>query len=152
MLGRAPDYSDGNKAYCLFTARMLLSSFNCKLSSVVCLCGRRVACIAMEKTKQEQQASCTWFGKKKKQYKDKYLAKHNAGTKCTITHISVFIYMHVHTKQQAADISVCMHASALFFFLFFSTLCVSVYAHTFLSDCLCRGNFYVTRSCNIHLK
>lgn len=42
---------------------------------------RRVACIAMEKTKQEQQASCTWFGKKKKQYKDKYLAKHNAGMK-----------------------------------------------------------------------
>uniref|UniRef100_A0A8C9EN72 Calcium/calmodulin dependent serine protein kinase n=1 Tax=Pavo cristatus TaxID=9049 RepID=A0A8C9EN72_PAVCR len=41
----------------------------------------RVACIAMEKTKQEQQASCTWFGKKKKQYKDKYLAKHNAGRK-----------------------------------------------------------------------
>ncbi|TSK62528.1 Peripheral plasma membrane protein CASK [Bagarius yarrelli] len=39
----------------------------------------RVACLAMEKTKQEQQASCTWFGKKKKQYKDKYLAKHNAG-------------------------------------------------------------------------
>lgn len=38
----------------------------------------RVACIAMEKTKQDQQASCTWFGKKKKQYKDKYLAKHNA--------------------------------------------------------------------------
>ncbi|XP_059415549.1 peripheral plasma membrane protein CASK-like isoform X5 [Carassius carassius] len=38
----------------------------------------RVACIAMEKTKQEQQASCTWFGKKKKQYKDKYIAKHNA--------------------------------------------------------------------------
>ncbi|XP_035378664.1 peripheral plasma membrane protein CASK isoform X15 [Electrophorus electricus] len=38
----------------------------------------RVACIAMEKTKQEQQASCTWFGKKKKQYKDKYLAKHSA--------------------------------------------------------------------------
>ncbi|KAM9449237.1 peripheral plasma membrane protein CASK-like isoform 17-T17 [Salvelinus alpinus] len=38
----------------------------------------RVACIAMENTKQEQQASCTWFGKKKKQYKDKYLAKHNA--------------------------------------------------------------------------
>jgi len=35
----------------------------------------------MEKTKQEQQASCTWFGKKKKQYKDKYLAKHNAGMK-----------------------------------------------------------------------
>ncbi|RXN01884.1 Peripheral plasma membrane protein CASK [Acipenser ruthenus] len=35
-------------------------------------------CESMEKTKQEQQASCTWFGKKKKQYKDKYLAKHNA--------------------------------------------------------------------------
>lgn len=129
--------------YCLFTARMLLSSFNCKLSSVVCLCGRRVACIAMEKTKQEQQASCTWFGKKKKQYKDKYLAKHNAGTQCTITHISVFIYMHVHTKQQAAD---CLHACICFFFPH------PVCAHTFLSDCLCRGNLYVTRSCNIHLK
>uniref|UniRef100_UPI00358EBB53 peripheral plasma membrane protein CASK isoform X3 n=1 Tax=Myxine glutinosa TaxID=7769 RepID=UPI00358EBB53 len=38
----------------------------------------RVACLAMERAKQEQQASCTWFGKKKKQYKDKYLAKHNA--------------------------------------------------------------------------
>lgn len=45
---------------------------------------RRVACIAMEKTKQEQQASCTWFGKKKKQYKDKYLAKHNAGEQSNI--------------------------------------------------------------------
>ena len=52
----------------------------------VCFCVRRVACIAMEKTKQEQQASCTWFGKKKKQYKDKYLAKHNAGTPCTHPH------------------------------------------------------------------
>ena len=52
----------------------------------VCVCVRRVACIAMEKTKQEQQASCTWFGKKKKQYKDKYLAKHNAGTPCTHPH------------------------------------------------------------------
>lgn len=51
------------------------------LSFVLSLCTRRVACIAMEKTKQEQQASCTWFGKKKKQYKDKYLAKHNAGRK-----------------------------------------------------------------------
>lgn len=38
----------------------------------------------MEKTKQEQQASCTWFGKKKKQYKDKYLAKHNAGTSANV--------------------------------------------------------------------
>lgn len=47
---------------------------------------RRVACIAMEKTKQEQQASCTWFGKKKKQYKDKYLAKHNAGNEQRTVH------------------------------------------------------------------
>ncbi|XP_078612274.1 peripheral plasma membrane protein CASK-like isoform X25 [Branchiostoma floridae x Branchiostoma japonicum] len=39
----------------------------------------RVACLAMEKAKKESQASCTWFGKvRKKQYKDKYLAKHNA--------------------------------------------------------------------------
>lgn len=50
-----------------------------RLSLSLSLSARRVACIAMEKTKQEQQASCTWFGKKKKQYKDKYLAKHNAG-------------------------------------------------------------------------
>lgn len=125
MLGRAPDYSDGNMAYCLFTTRMLLFSFNCKLSSVVCLCGRRVACIAMEKTKQEQQASCTWFGKKKKQYKDKYLAKHNAGTQCTITHISVFIYMHVHTKQQAAD---CLHACMHLLF-FPPCVCACVCTH-----------------------
>lgn len=51
-----------------------------------CVAFRRVACIAMEKTKQEQQASCTWFGKKKKQYKDKYLAKHNAGKPTSHTH------------------------------------------------------------------
>ena len=57
----------------------------------VCVCGRRVACIAMEKTKQEQQASCTWFGKKKKQYKDKYLAKHNAGTRAQA-------HTHAHTN------------------------------------------------------
>ncbi|XP_024945961.1 peripheral plasma membrane protein CASK isoform X4 [Cephus cinctus] len=56
----------------------------------------RTACIAMEKTKQEQDAegeggcsshtegcdgstvNCSIFGRKKKQYKDKYLAKHNA--------------------------------------------------------------------------
>lgn len=42
----------------------------------------------MEKTKQEQQASCTWFGKKKKQYKDKYLAKHNAGKSKTFQHLN----------------------------------------------------------------
>lgn len=65
----------------------------------LCICGRRVACIAMEKTKQEQQASCTWFGKKKKQYKDKYLAKHNAGTPS----IQMHNVMHVNTKQHAAD-------------------------------------------------
>lgn len=64
----------------------------------LCICGRRVACIAMEKTKQEQQASCTWFGKKKKQYKDKYLAKHNAGTPS----IQMHNVTHVHTKQRAA--------------------------------------------------
>lgn len=44
----------------------------------------------MEKTKQEQQASCTWFGKKKKQYKDKYLAKHNAGN-VSIPFLSILI-------------------------------------------------------------
>ncbi|XP_046415530.1 peripheral plasma membrane protein CASK isoform X3 [Neodiprion pinetum] len=56
----------------------------------------RTACVAMEKTKQEQEAegeggcsshaegcdgstvNCSIFGRKKKQYKDKYLAKHNA--------------------------------------------------------------------------
>ncbi|XP_045461398.1 peripheral plasma membrane protein CASK isoform X2 [Harmonia axyridis] len=37
----------------------------------------RAACAAMEKTKQEQ-VNCSIFGRKKKQYKDKYLAKHNA--------------------------------------------------------------------------
>lgn len=135
MLGRAPDYSDGNMAYCLFTTRMLLFSFNCKLSSVVCLCGRRVACIAMEKTKQEQQASCTWFGKKKKQYKDKYLAKHNAGTQCTITHISVFIYLYACAhKATSCRLFACMHASA-----FFSTLCVRLCVHTLFSQTVCAG-------------
>ncbi|GLV44213.1 CASK [Carabus blaptoides fortunei] len=37
----------------------------------------RTACVAMEKTKQEQ-VNCSIFGRKKKQCKDKYLAKHNA--------------------------------------------------------------------------
>ncbi|XP_044737251.1 peripheral plasma membrane protein CASK isoform X2 [Chrysoperla carnea] len=37
----------------------------------------RTACMAMEKSKQEQ-VNCSIFGRKKKQYKDKYLAKHNA--------------------------------------------------------------------------
>ncbi|XP_076260581.1 peripheral plasma membrane protein CASK isoform X3 [Rhynchophorus ferrugineus] len=37
----------------------------------------RAACAAMEKSKQEQ-VNCSIFGRKKKQYKDKYLAKHNA--------------------------------------------------------------------------
>ncbi|XP_043482826.1 peripheral plasma membrane protein CASK isoform X6 [Leptopilina heterotoma] len=37
----------------------------------------RIACLAMEKNKQEQ-VNCSIFGRKKKQYKDKYLAKHNA--------------------------------------------------------------------------
>ncbi|XP_016309155.1 peripheral plasma membrane protein CASK-like [Sinocyclocheilus anshuiensis] len=60
----------------------------------------RVACIAMEKTKQEQQASCTWFGKKKKQYKDKYLAKHNAGNEQRTVHhdiIRIITLTHTHT-------------------------------------------------------
>ncbi|MEQ2310447.1 hypothetical protein AMECASPLE_008961, partial [Ameca splendens] len=63
----------------------------------------RVACIAMEKTKQEQQASCTWFGKKKKQYKDKYLAKHNAGTLFTLPRLH---HPHVHEKIHTADVCV----------------------------------------------
>ncbi|XP_011340316.1 peripheral plasma membrane protein CASK isoform X8 [Ooceraea biroi] len=37
----------------------------------------RIACLSMEKNKQEQ-VNCSIFGRKKKQYKDKYLAKHNA--------------------------------------------------------------------------
>lgn len=37
----------------------------------------RAACAAMEKSKHEQ-VNCSIFGRKKKQYKDKYLAKHNA--------------------------------------------------------------------------
>ncbi|XP_046674174.1 peripheral plasma membrane protein CASK isoform X10 [Homalodisca vitripennis] len=37
----------------------------------------RTACIALEKSKHEQ-VNCSIFGRKKKQYKDKYLAKHNA--------------------------------------------------------------------------
>ncbi|XP_012283149.1 peripheral plasma membrane protein CASK isoform X2 [Orussus abietinus] len=37
----------------------------------------RISCMAMEKNKQEQ-VNCSIFGRKKKQYKDKYLAKHNA--------------------------------------------------------------------------
>ncbi|CAK9813325.1 Peripheral plasma membrane protein CASK [Anthophora plagiata] len=38
---------------------------------------RRIAYMAMEKNRQEQ-VNCSIFGRKKKQYKDKYLAKHNA--------------------------------------------------------------------------
>ncbi|XP_046674171.1 peripheral plasma membrane protein CASK isoform X7 [Homalodisca vitripennis] len=44
----------------------------------------RTACIALEKSKHEQalfrglKVNCSIFGRKKKQYKDKYLAKHNA--------------------------------------------------------------------------
>ncbi|XP_048524078.1 peripheral plasma membrane protein CASK-like isoform X3 [Dendroctonus ponderosae] len=37
----------------------------------------RAACSSMEKSKQEQ-VNCSIFGRKKKQYKDKYLAKYNA--------------------------------------------------------------------------
>ncbi|CAH1781972.1 unnamed protein product [Owenia fusiformis] len=38
----------------------------------------RTACAAIDKAKREQAVNCSWFGRKKKQYKDKYLAKHNA--------------------------------------------------------------------------
>lgn len=37
----------------------------------------RTACVALEKSKQEQ-VNCSIFGRRKKQHKDKYLAKHNA--------------------------------------------------------------------------
>ncbi|KAK7065248.1 hypothetical protein SK128_008388 [Halocaridina rubra] len=37
----------------------------------------RTACLAMEKSKRDQ-VNCSFFGRKKKQHKDKYLAKHNA--------------------------------------------------------------------------
>ncbi|XP_032236091.2 peripheral plasma membrane protein CASK isoform X2 [Nematostella vectensis] len=37
----------------------------------------RVACIAAEKSKK-QNASCIWFSRKKKTYRDRYVAKHNA--------------------------------------------------------------------------
>ncbi|XP_033215919.1 peripheral plasma membrane protein CASK isoform X1 [Belonocnema kinseyi] len=37
----------------------------------------RIACLAMEKNKQEQ-VNCSIFARKNKKYKDKYLAKHNA--------------------------------------------------------------------------
>uniref|UniRef100_A0A3P8UL66 Calcium/calmodulin dependent serine protein kinase n=1 Tax=Cynoglossus semilaevis TaxID=244447 RepID=A0A3P8UL66_CYNSE len=63
-----------------FMSRFLLHLFK-QESHLKCVCVfvlRRVACMAMEKTKSEQQTSCTWFGKKKKLNKDKYLAKHNA--------------------------------------------------------------------------
>jgi len=43
-------------------------------------CYRRVSCLAMEKTKEQQNAGGNmWFGKKKKPNKDKYLAKHSSG-------------------------------------------------------------------------
>ncbi|XP_064614750.1 peripheral plasma membrane protein CASK-like isoform X3 [Liolophura sinensis] len=38
----------------------------------------RTACLAIERAKQEHAAHCSWFGRKKKQYRDKYLVKHNA--------------------------------------------------------------------------
>ncbi|XP_064639320.1 peripheral plasma membrane protein CASK-like isoform X8 [Lineus longissimus] len=38
----------------------------------------RTACLAIEKAKRDQAVNCSWFGRKKKQYRDKYLAKHNA--------------------------------------------------------------------------
>ncbi|ELU04354.1 hypothetical protein CAPTEDRAFT_152517 [Capitella teleta] len=38
----------------------------------------RTACTAIEKARRDQAVNCSWFGRKKKAYKDKYLAKHNA--------------------------------------------------------------------------
>lgn len=84
---------------------------------------RRVACIAMEKTKQEQQASCTWFGKKKKQYKDKYLAKHNAGKSDADQIFSDFsknVDVWIHNETTATILytkclCVCYEASHYFF-------------------------------------
>ncbi|XP_032236089.2 peripheral plasma membrane protein CASK isoform X1 [Nematostella vectensis] len=38
----------------------------------------RVACIAAEKSKKQNGASCIWFSRKKKTYRDRYVAKHNA--------------------------------------------------------------------------
>ncbi|XP_074658560.1 peripheral plasma membrane protein CASK-like [Tubulanus polymorphus] len=38
----------------------------------------RTACMAIEKAKRDQAVNCSWFGRKKKNYRDKYLAKHNA--------------------------------------------------------------------------
>uniref|UniRef100_A0A672SFE2 Peripheral plasma membrane protein CASK n=1 Tax=Sinocyclocheilus grahami TaxID=75366 RepID=A0A672SFE2_SINGR len=67
----------------------------------------RVACIAMEKTKQEQQASCTWFGKKKKQYKDKYLAKHNAGR--VFDGLSTDLLIPFHVRNIPKSLSLTVH-------------------------------------------
>ncbi|ESN94012.1 hypothetical protein HELRODRAFT_87901 [Helobdella robusta] len=38
----------------------------------------RTACAAIDKAKRDQSANCSWFSRKKRAYKDKYLAKHNA--------------------------------------------------------------------------
>ena len=68
----------------------------------------------MEKTKQEQQASCTWFGKKKKQYKDKYLAKHNAGREKydllrRVKHLKDQIRCHTSIPSSEFSIQKCHH-------------------------------------------
>lgn len=38
----------------------------------------RTACSAMDKAKHDQALNCSWWNKKKKTFRDKYLAKHNA--------------------------------------------------------------------------
>lgn len=38
----------------------------------------RISCIAAEKARRQNGATCMWFGKKKKSSRDKYVAKHNA--------------------------------------------------------------------------
>ena len=53
----------------------------------------RIACQAMEKSKKEQ-INCSIFGKKKKQLKDKYLAKHNA----VFDQLDLVTYEEVRTK------------------------------------------------------
>ena len=52
---------------------------------------RRVSCLAMERTKEQQSTGGNmWFGKKKKSIKDKYLAKHSSGNhNCIISSLKV---------------------------------------------------------------
>lgn len=114
------------QVFCIYNTLIgLVCNLMCGFTLIVHVFFRRVACIAMEKTKQEQQASCTWFGKKKKQYKDKYLAKHNAGkptdflaykwcNRAKVTHyyiwqgLASYVYqLHVCCVFPLTDLSYC---------------------------------------------